>query len=218
MKKGAVFDLDGTLIDTSALHTKAWIKLFSKYGIELSKEEIEEHSGKKNIFFIELVTGKRNRNNLDAHALSREKDSIVMDIIRNEPPVLQPHAQQLLTMLKAQGTKLALATSATKSTAELLAKDLLEIFEVAVFADDITLSKPNPEIFLLAVQKLNLKPEECVVFEDAESGVRAAKTGGFYCVAKNNHLGQNLTGADLIIEEYKPEELIKLFSSSGRNF
>lgn len=211
MKKGAIFDLDGTLVNTLDLHTRAWIKLFSKYGIELSEKEKKEHSGKKNVFFIEIVLKRRNAKNLDSYELSREKDAMVIDALRDKPPVLFPGAQELLANLKSKGIKIALATSATKRTAELLARETIEMFEAKVFAEDVSLGKPNPEAFLLASQKLNLGPEDCVVFEDAESGVQAAKAGGFYCVAKDNHLGQNLAGADLIIEEYKPEELIKLF-------
>lgn len=203
--------MDGTLIDTSGLHTKAWQKLFSKYGIELSEEEKKEHSGKKNLLFIELVLGRRKTNNLDAHALSHEKDSIVIDALHKEPPDVFPNVRELLMVLKEKGIKMALATSATKAAAELLAKNLLEIFETTVFAEDVNHGKPNPEIFLLAAQKLNLQPIECIVFEDAESGVKAAKAGGFYCVAKENRLGQNLSQADLIIENYEPEKLIKLF-------
>lgn len=203
--------MDGTLVDTLALHTEAWIKLFSKYGIELSEEEEKEHSGKKNVFFINLVLKRRNKDGLNADILSREKDSIVIDMVRNGPPVVHPGVKELLIMLKNRGTKLALATSATRATAELLAKNLLEMFEVKVFAEDVVHGKPDPEIFLKAAEGLNLSPSECVVFEDAESGVTAAKAGGFYCVAKENHLGQNLNDADLIIEDYEPQEILSLF-------
>ena len=148
MKNGAIFDMDGTLIDTVNFHTKAWQKLFLKYGIELSEEEKKEHSGKKNLSFIELVLGRRKMNGLDAHALSHEKDKIVIDMLHNEPPNLFSGVEELLTTRKNKELKLALATSATKVTAELLVKDLLNVFEATVFAEEIIRAKPHPQIFL----------------------------------------------------------------------
>ena len=65
---------------------------------------------------------------------------------------------------------------------------------------------------MIAAEGLGLKNKNCIVFKDSESGVEAAKRGGFFCVAKENNLGQDLSKADLIIEEYNPPELIKLFN------
>ena len=207
MKRGAIFDLDGTMVDTVHIHDKAWDKLFSKYGITLDAREKVEHSGKKNVAFITQILTKRNVDTLDSEQLAQEKDKIVLDILFREAPFVFPGLLELLYVLKKNQIKLALATSATQETALLLAKDLLSYFDVKIFAEDVTKGKPDPEIFLLAAERMNLKVSDCVVFEDSENGVEAAKSGGFMCIAKDNNAGQDLSKADLIIKEYEIENL-----------
>ncbi|KKU91095.1 MAG: Beta-phosphoglucomutase [Candidatus Jorgensenbacteria bacterium GW2011_GWA1_48_11] len=210
MKKGAIFDLDGTLVSTIGLHDKAWETLFKRYGIELTKQEFKEQSGRKNTIFIDLVAARR-KLDLNAAKLSDEKDEIVMEMLKAKPPAIFEDVEEFLNLLKQKGVKLALATSATSKTAPLLAHGIVSLFDEKIFAEDVSHGKPDPEIFLKAAEKLELKSEDCIVFEDAESGIEAAKRGGFYCVAKDNNLGQNLSEADLVVKNYIPKELIKLF-------
>ena len=198
------------MIDTVHIHDKAWDKLFSKYGITLDAKEKVEHSGKKNVAFTAHILTKRNVDALNPEQLAREKDKIVLDIISREAPFVFPGLLELLYVLKKNQVKLALATSATQETALLLAKDLLSYFVVRIFAEDVTKGKPDPEIFLLAAERMSLKISDCVVFEDSENGVEAAKSGGFMCIAKDNNAGQDLSKADLIIREYKVESLEKV--------
>lgn len=211
MKKGAIFDLDGTLIFSPNLHITAWKKLFASYGISLTEEELKEQSGYKNIIFIKKILDRRNRNDLDANALSNEKDAIVISILKTSPATVFPDAIQLLQLLKKNSVKIALATSSSKQTALILAKELLTYFDFMVFAEDVDYGKPYPEMFLKAAEGLKLNSEDCIVFEDAKSGIEAAKRGGFYCVARNNKLDQDLSGANLVIEKYNVQELINLF-------
>lgn len=211
MKKGAIFDLDGTMVNTVSMHDRAWKQLFSKYGITLDAREITEHSGKKNVAFAAQILARRDMGTLDPQELSQEKDKIVLDMLSREASPVFPGLLQLLQLLKENQVQLALATSATQETALLLGKDVLLHFDIKVFAEDVTKGKPHPEIFLLAAERMNLKASDCVVFEDTENGVEAAKSGGFLCVAKDNNAGQDLTKADLIITEYEPEDLKNLF-------
>lgn len=211
MKKGAIFDLDGTLVNTIGLHEKAWKELFQKYGIALTDEELKEQSGKKNIFFINLIFKRRKREGLSPEKLSAEKDAIVIENLKKKPPQYFHGVEKFLKLLKENGTKLALATSATQKTAVLLGGSLFAFFDAQVFAEDVIYGKPHPEIFLKAAERFSLKSEDCIVFEDAKSGIEAARAGGFLCVAKDNNLGQDLSKADFVIKEYHPLELIKLF-------
>lgn len=211
MKKGAIFDLDGTLVNTIGLHEKAWKELFQKYGIALTDEELKEQSGKKNTFFISVILKQRKREGLSPEKLSDEKDEIVIENLRKEPPHYFHGVEKLLKLLKENGTKLALATSATQKTAVFLGGSLFTFFDALVFAEDVNYGKPSPEIFLKAAERLALKSEDCIVFEDATSGIEAAKAGGFLCVAKDNNLGQDASRADFVIKEYNSLELIQLF-------
>ena len=212
MKKGVICDLDGTLVSTISLHESAWCELFRRYNIELTDTELLEQSGKKNTLFIRMVS-ERTGISFDAEKLSQEKDMLVIQALSQNPPAIFAGVQELLTLLKEKGIKLALATSATEQTARLLGKELFHYFDAHVFAEDVQHGKPHPEIFLKAAGKLGLSPQECAVFEDATSGVEAAKAGGFFCVARDNHLRQNISEADLIVEEYNAKELVNLLCS-----
>jgi beta-phosphoglucomutase len=210
--RGAIFDLDGTLVSTLELHTKAWDDFFKRYQVTLTKDELKEHSGLKNVVFIQKILTRRNINNLDAQKLAEEKDEFVIELFTINPPEVFPGAEDLLRLLRSNGIKLALATSATLKSASLLGKKLIQYFDVKIFAEDVAIGKPDPQVFLKAVERLGFKSSECIVFEDAKSGVEAAKAGGFFCVAKDNELGQDLSLADLVIKEYNPQALIKLFN------
>jgi len=212
MKKGAIFDLDGTLVSTIGLHEKAWNELFQRYAINLTDEELKEQSGKKNTLFINLVLERKNRKDLNLERLSDEKDMIVLENLKEEAASLFSGVKKFLELLKENSVKLALATSATQKTAVLLGIEIMPFFDAKIFAENVGRGKPDPEIFLKAAEKLDLKSEDCIVFEDAEIGIKAAKTGGFLCIAKDNNLGQDLSKADLVIKEYNPFELIEFFN------
>ena len=184
-KRGVIFDLDGTLVSTVWLHEAAWSKLFGHYGITLTEADLREQSGKKNTLFVDLMKKKYGRDDLNLARLSAEKDAMVIEALQEHPPTIFPGVPELFAELqKDSEIRCALATSATEQTARLLGRDLLQFFDVTVFAEEVKSGKPNPEMFLTAAKKLGLLPEECVVFEDAESGVVAAKAGGFLCVAR----------------------------------
>jgi len=203
-----IFDLDGTLVESIEQHKEAWQETFHPYGITLTPDELGEQSGKKNTLFIAIILERRNRTDLDPQALSREKDEKVIEILQRKPAIVYPHAKELLQLFHSKGIWNVLATSSTKRTGYLLAKEILRYFDAELFAEDIEHGKPNPEMFLKAAQRLGFVSDDCVVFEDAESGVKAAKAGGFLCVARDNGFGQDLSGADLVIQEFDPPALL----------
>ena len=104
--------------------------------------------------------------------------------------------------LKAKGIKLA-AASSSKNAVRILKKiNLFDVFDVNVSGADFEKGKPDPEIFLTAASRLGLKPKECVVFEDAKSGVEAAIRGEFHCIAINRHHNlESLKKADKIVND-----------------
>jgi len=213
MKKGAIFDLDGTLISSTKLHERAWQEMFGRYDIILQDSELQEQRGKTNLSFATLIIDRRGLAGFDPRALANEKDQIAVQLLGDGLASVFPDALEFLKLLRANGVKMALATSATKQTAFLLAEDLMTFFEAAIFAEDVRRGKPDPEPFLAAAAKLGLPPADCIVFEDAESGVAAAKAGGFLCVARDNGLGQDLADADFVIKEFDPPMLVKYFEN-----
>ncbi len=210
-KTAAIFDLDGTLAKSPGLHEEAWQGMFADHGITLTTAELQEQSGKKNSAFIKLILERRGRNDLDPHELSKEKDALVIAILLHKPADIYPNVKELLKLLRLNGIKIILATSATRKTGLLLASDLLAYFDAMLFAEDIKHGKPDPDIFLTAATLFQLQPSQCIVFEDARDGVAAAKAGRFFCVARDNGLGQDLSCADAIVTEYHPQELLRYF-------
>lgn len=90
----------------------------------------------------------------------------------------------------------------------------MSYFDAAVFAEDVTNGKPDPEIFFLAASRIGSPVSQCAVFEDAASGVEAAKKGKFPCIiARDNSSGQDLRSASLIIQEYDPPTLLEYLKS-----
>lgn len=206
-------DLDGSLVSSLGLHDKAWQKLFAQYGITLSEAEIKEHVGMKNVIFIGRVLERRGRNDLDPQLLSNQKDDMVVAVLEEEPAIVYPHAKEMLRLLSANGITLVLATSATRRTALVLGKEVMEYFHAAVFAEDVSHGKPDPEIFLTAAARSGAELSECAVLEDAENGVQAAKAGGFACIARDNGFGQDLSAADLVVTEYDPQAILAYLKS-----
>jgi beta-phosphoglucomutase len=211
MITGAIFDLDGTLISTNTLHSKAWVDAFNLHGITLTDSEIREQAGMKCVAFAGIILKRRKISNINPQAIANQKDEFTIAGLKKSPAELFDGAEDFLKLLQTNDIKIAMATSASKKTALLLAQKIINYFDIKIFAEDVTKGKPDPEVFLMAAQRLGLQPSECIVFEDATNGIKAAKSGGFFCIANDNGLGQDLSAADLIIKDYNSEELIKLF-------
>lgn len=179
--KGAIFDLDGVLVDTIPLHYAAWKRMFDEYGYEFDESIYRQKvdgrprlDGVRNVMFDLSLE--------DAIEAGNCKQGYYMDMIKQGR--LQSFATSIsfLKALKSRGIVLAAASSSVNAQAILEEIGVLSDFGIVVTSADITHGKPDPEIFLTAAKSIGLSADECVVFEDAESGVEAAKRGGFFCV------------------------------------
>lgn len=177
----AIFDLNGTLVDDIAFHYRAWLMLAERHGFAMDEALFQSFNGQKNAdIFPRLFGGKLDDAQIDA--LAREKESIYRELYR---PQLAPlrGAVALLERLRARGVRLALASSAPAENRALVLDglDWHRMFDVVVDSAELP-GKPAPDIFLAAAAQLGCPPSQCIVFEDAENGVRAAKAGGFVCI------------------------------------
>ncbi len=199
--RAVIWDFDGVIIDTADYHFKAWKSAFDKNGINLTPEQFRMTFGQKNNAIIRSVLGK----DVPAETINTiacQKEVIFREIIVNNLKAL-PGAIELLTSVKKCGFKVALASSAPMFNINLLLKTLnIEpYFPVVISADDVTEGKPNPQVFLLAAQKLGVNPADCVVIEDAIAGVAAAKRAGMYCLAvTTTHPRACLGEADSVVD------------------
>lgn len=180
--RGAVFDLNGTLIDDIRFHFEAWRDLAKKHGQDMTEALFQSWNGLKNEDIFPKFLG-RPVTPEELASLSEEKESAYRALYR---PHLAPvrGAIELLERLHGQGVRLAVASSAPPANRAMALEGLglLPRFDVVVEAEHLP-GKPLPHVFLEAARRLGVEPSACVAFEDAENGVRSAVAAGMTVVA-----------------------------------
>ena len=200
MIKAVLFDMDGLLVDTETLGIRVAIVVCKELNIELDLEEQRSFIGITDEKFYQELFKKRGLNH-DVVSVLRKHFEIYEKLLKTELKAFEA-AHTLPKNLKAKGYKLALVSGSTKNQINIILEQLKikDSFDVVVSCDEITKSKPDPEGYLLAAKKLEVEPSECLVFEDARTGVLAAKNAGMKVVGVVNVGGQDLSSADFIIE------------------
>lgn len=199
MIKAAIFDLDGVLVTTDSLHYKAWKRLGEEIGIfNFTKEDNIRQRGVSRMASLEILLEKsaKKYNDLEKQELAERKNNYYKEMLKSlsESDVL-PGAKELLVFLKKSGIKTAVG-SASKNAPTILEKtELIPLLDAVVCGLDVTKSKPDPQVFLVAAERLGVSPQECIVFEDADAGIEAAKNGGMLAFAVGS--AQNNPDADV---------------------
>ena len=178
MKRGAIFDMDGTLFNTEKLYRQAWLDVAEEFGFEKNYELPTAISG-TNLGEESLQIIRRFYPNIDAEAyLARVLQEVQ---VRAEKKLeLMAGVAEILNFFKAAGVKMSVASSAPVEVIEknLTRSNLRDYFEVLVGGNMVSNGKPAPDIFLLAAEKLNLPPNDCYIFEDSFNGIRSAAASG----------------------------------------
>lgn len=180
--KGVIFDLDGVLVSTDELHYQAWKKLAEELGISnFTKEDNEKQRGVSRMESLEIVLAKGTAvySEEEKNELAERKNDYYKALLQDltEDAVL-PGVFDTLNYLKESGILIAVG-SVSKNTPVILEKTGLASYIDKVSCGlDITKSKPDPEVFLVAASKLELANEECLVVEDSAAGIVAAKAAG----------------------------------------
>jgi beta-phosphoglucomutase len=184
-KKGFIFDLDGVIVDTAKYHYLAWKKLANELGFEFTEEQNEMFKGvsRKRCLEILLDLGKidATQDQFDTWMVEKNIDYLTYIDKMDESEIL-PKVKKVLKYLKKKGQPIALG-SASKNAQPILEKvDLLSYFESIVDGNSVTKAKPDPEVFLIAASDLKMKPEDCIVFEDAVAGIQAANAANMISI------------------------------------
>lgn len=187
MIKAVIFDLDGVLVTTDELHFNAWKALAEELGITgFTKADNARQRGVSRMASLEVVLEKTDKKFTDDEkvALAEKKNNMYVESLSSlSPSDALDGVNEFIEYLKANGIKTAVG-SASKNTPMILDKtELADKFDAVSCGLDTTKSKPDPEVFLIAAQKLGMDPSECVVIEDSDAGIEAAKAGGMYAVA-----------------------------------
>ena len=200
-KKGVIFDLDGVLIDTGEFHRQSWHDLAEREGIDMTDEFFYNTFGMQNQQIITKLFGRK-LSDQETDRIAQHKEQRYRDLIAGKLKLLEG-ARELVEDLKANDFLLAIGTSAPKANLDFMLEHIPihDYFDAYVTCEDVTNSKPAPDTFLKAAEKLSLSPADCVVVEDAVPGVQAAKAGGMAVVAvTTTRAGNELTAADVIVD------------------
>lgn len=185
MMQGAIFDMDGVLVDNVRHHLKAWKQLGRELGKELSDEAIRAVFGQRNSEMLQVLL-ERELGPEESRRFAERKEELYREAARSElGTAMVPGLLEFLQELKKETVGIALATSGPEENARFVLEGLniASFFDVLVTGREVERGKPHPDIFLLAARRLGLPAEKCVVFEDSESGIQAALRAGCRCVA-----------------------------------
>lgn len=216
--KAVIWDMDGVIADTSIYHRQAWQQALQKRGVNYTEEDFRRGFGQRNEEIIKSVLGEET-SVAEIKAISKEKEERFRSLVKPNIKLL-PGVIELIKALTQYKFKLALASSTPMENLILLTGKLgvKGYFQVIVSAEDVTIGKPDPQVFLMAAKKLGVEPGDCVVIEDAVTGVTAARRAGMICLAvTNTNLRENLKEADLIVDTLETvtvNDIIKLLNHS----
>jgi len=209
--EAVLWDLDGVIADTGTYHFQAWQDVFHERGVNITEDDFKRHFGQRNDTIIRSTLGRNiSPDELDAIA-SEKEENYRRRVTPNIKPL--PGVIELISSLKRHELKMAIASSAPLENIHLITRGLGidDCFQAVVCNREVAEGKPDPQVFLLAAQKLGVEPQNCVVIEDAVAGVTAAKRAGMKCVAvTNSHPPKNLKEADLIVNTLEAVSISEL--------
>lgn len=177
--KGVIFDMDGVLLNSEVLYQRFWLESLHYYGYPAEKEHIlalRSLTGKNAELKLKSFFG----DSLDYEKVKNKRIVLMDEYVRKNGVEIKKGADEILPYLKGKGIKIALATSSPYERAEehLGMAGLFKYFDQCVCGGMVKNSKPQPDIYLLASEKLKLKPCECIAVEDSPNGVKSAVNAG----------------------------------------
>ena len=198
--KGIIFDLDGVLVDTARYHYLAWKRLADELGFDFTIEDNERLKGVSRMQSLEILleVGKVTMTEEQKEINATRKNTWYVEYLYTlDETALLSGSKEYLQKLREEGIKIALGSASKNAPLILERLNIASFFDAVIDGNSVSITKPDPEVFLKGAEALGLKPEDCAVFEDALAGIEAAKAGGMYAVAVGER--ENLPGADMYI-------------------
>ena len=209
-----MFDLDGVLVDSEPIHFRAANRVLSRYGLAIGEDDYRAYIG---LGEVATWTDWRARHRIDApiaQLLAEHTDARLREIAAGISPI--DPAVELARRLAGDGMRLAIASSSTRSVIDALltALGVADAFSTRVSGEDpdVHASKPAPDVYLRAAERLGLSPSTCLAIEDSAPGVTAAKRAGMLCVAVPSRWtrDQDFSEADVVLESLRYFPLLAL--------
>jgi len=217
MIRACIFDLDGVIVDTAKYHFIAWKNLAASLGIKFTEKNNEKLKGVGRMESLEYILslGQVQKDEAEKQVLAHSKNEHYKSLISSlSEEAILPGVKAFFDELKERQVSIALGSSSKNARPVLENIGLKSYFEVIVDGTNISRSKPDPEVFELGAQGLHIAPEEIIVFEDAQAGIDAAKTGGFKCVGVGSE--EELSGADVLIPGFEGVTYAHLLNQLNR--
>ena len=217
MIKGVIFDLDGVLVSTDELHFQAWKQLAEEIGITgFSREDNIRQRGVSRMASLEVVLEKSDKEytQQEKEELAERKNNYYKEMLKSlDDEACLPGALDTLDYLKSSNVSTAVGSASKNAIPILESTGLMPLIDKVSCGLDVTKSKPDPEVFLVAAKKLGLPANECLVVEDSKAGIEAAKKGGMKSLgvgADFEQLGADFMARDLsMVNEQMWEHIIE---------
>lgn len=215
MFEAVIFDMDGVLIDSEPLHIQLEEEIFKEIGANISLEEHNSFVGTTSYYMWEYVKNKCDVSLTVEELVEMDRKRYFDYVLKNDDAIKPIEGvDELVKELYSRKVKLAVASSSPIDVIELVVKKLRlkDYFNELVSGDFVTRSKPHPDIFIYAAEKLNVVPEKCLVVEDSNKGVLAAKSAGMKVVGfiNPNSGSQDISMADIVIRSFSELNYEKL--------
>jgi len=206
MIKAVLFDMDGVIVDTEPLHTKAYYMMFNHYNLDVSRTLYESFTGQSTLNVCKTLCDTFGLN-CNPEDLVQKKRASFTSLFHNDPSLqLLPGILEIIKEYHSNGLTLILASSASMFTINNVFTrfELDQYFKAKLSGADLKASKPHPEIFEKAAAAAGVNRDECFVIEDSTNGIKAAKAAVIYCVGYDslNSKNQDYSQADRVINNF----------------
>ena len=198
---GAIFDLDGVLVDTAKYHYLAWKRLACELGFDFTERDNERLKGVSRVRSLEILLelGRVALDGPHKEAAAAKKNRWYVEYLGTlDEAALLPGAKEFLCRLREAGIGAALGSASKNAPLILERLNIAGFFSAIIDGNAVAKAKPDPEVFLKGAAALSLPPENCVVFEDSLAGIEAAKRGGMRAIGVGK--AELLPGADRYID------------------
>ncbi len=215
--QAAIFDLDGVIVDTAKYHYLAWKRLANQRGFDFTESDNERLKGVSRMRSLEILLEIGGVGLVDEAAkqsMAEQKNGWYVEYINKmDATEILPGVVDYIRFIQGKGVKTALASASKNAPLILERLQITPLFDVVMDSATVRNPKPDPEIFIRAAKSLGIRPEYCVVFEDAEAGIEAAKRAGMASVG----IGKPaiLKEADMVVAGFQP--LLALFPFQGKS-
>ena len=201
MIQAAIFDLDGVIVDTAKYHYLAWKRLAAELGFDFTEKDNEKLKGVSRMKSLEILLSIGKINNLleeEKEILANKKNNWYVEYISKiGPEEILPGSLEIIGFLKSNSIKIGLGSASKNAITIIKNIKLFHAFDSIVDGNKINKAKPDPQVFMLVADELNVSYNKSVVFEDAEAGIEAALNAGMKCVGIGNK--EILGKADIIV-------------------